>query len=54
MSTLRGLALRRLAGQALEDAAAPLAAGCFSCQKLEGVGLFGLHAQRCIIATILQ
>ena len=47
-----GLALRGLAGLAVEDAALPLAAGRLTGQKLEGVLARRLHAEGCLVTGI--
>ena len=48
-----GLALRGLAGLAVEDAALPLAAGRLTGQKLEGVLARRLHAEGCPVTGVL-
>ena len=48
------LALRRLAGLAVEDTALPLTAGSLASQKLEGIFVFGLHAQRRLVTNVLN
>ena len=50
----RCLAFWRRAGLAVEDTALPLTAGRLPSQKLEGLGVFGLHAQRRLVARILR
>ena len=50
----RTLALRRLAGLAVEDTTLPLTAGSHASQKLEGIVVFGLHAQRRLVTNVLD
>ena len=47
-----GLAVRGLAGLAVEDTALPLAAGRLTGQKLEGVLARRLHAEGCLVTGI--
>ena len=48
-----GLALRGLAGLAVEDAAVILAAGRLTGQKLKGVLARRLHAEGCLVTGVL-
>ena len=48
-----GLALRGLAGLAVEDTALPLAAGRLTGKKLEGVLACRLHAEGCLVTGVL-
>ena len=48
-----GLALRGLAGHAVEDTALPLAAGRLTGQKLEGVLARRLHTEGCLVTGVL-